>query len=252
MKRNFFNQGLLSTVLFLLFICAVSIAQHPDTVGIWLFDEGKGNTANDSSKRNHIAKAEGKVEWDQGKIGQAGKFEPGAYFVVDHTKTLNLSTFTITVWVKFFEDTGGGEQNIVHKQEGEDRSTRNYTVKMWEGTPFFIFASKGDGEALKLRGTSKITDGNWHHLAGSYDKTKGILYVDGKMEAEKNFTKEPSTNSADLRIGDGINGLVDEVQILSSALSAAEIRSVMKNGIQLTVQPLDKIATIWGRLKNAR
>ena len=64
MKRNFFNQGLLSTGLFLLFICAVSIAQHPDTVGIWLFDEGKGNTANDSSKRNHIAKAEGKVEWD--------------------------------------------------------------------------------------------------------------------------------------------------------------------------------------------
>ena len=85
-----------------------------------------------------------------------------------------------------------------------------------------------------------------------YDKTKGILYVDGKMETEKNFTKEPSTNSADLRIGDGINGLVDEVQILSSALSAAEIRSVMKNGIQLTVQPLDKIATIWGRLKNTR
>ena len=52
--------------------------------------------------------------------------------------------------------------------------------------------------------------------------------------------------------GSGINELVDEVQIASSALSAAEIRSVMKNGIQLSVQPQDKTATIWGRLKNAR
>ena len=88
-----------------------------------------------------------------------------------------------------------------------------------------------------MRGISKITDGNWHHLAGSYDKAKGILYVDGKMETEKNFTKDPSTNSADLCIGDGIIGLVDEVLILSLALSAAEIRSAIKNGSQLTVQP---------------
>ena len=68
--------------------------------------------------------------------------------------------FYDTVWGKFFEDTGGEEQNIVHKQGGKDRSTRNYTIKIWEGTPFCIFASKGDGDALKLRGTSKITDGN--------------------------------------------------------------------------------------------
>ena len=98
--------------------------------------------ATDSSQHKHTAKAEGQTKWDQSKIGQAGQFQPDNYFVVDHTKTLNLSTFTITVWVKFFEGTGGGEQNIVHKQEGKDRSTRNYTIKIWEGTPFSFLPAR--------------------------------------------------------------------------------------------------------------
>ena len=117
-------------------------AQRPGAAAIWLFDEGKGDMATDSSQHKHTAKAEGKVKWDQSKIGQAGQFQPDNYFVVDHTKTLNLSTFTITVWVKFFEGTGGGEQNIVHKQEGKDRSTRNYTIKIWEGTPFSFLPAR--------------------------------------------------------------------------------------------------------------
>ena len=76
-------------------------AQRPGAAAIWLFDEGKGDMATDSSQHKHTAKVEGKVKWDQSKIGQAGQFQPDNYFVVDHTKTLNLSTFTITVWVKF-------------------------------------------------------------------------------------------------------------------------------------------------------
>ena len=134
----------------LLFMCTVTNAQHPDTVGIWLFDEGKRDTANANPKRKHTAKAYGKVEWAPDKIGQAGKCKPGNYFVADNTEALDLSTFTITVWVKFSKDTDGAEQNIVHKQEGKDRSTRSYTIKIWEGMAFCIFASTSDDDAVKL------------------------------------------------------------------------------------------------------
>ena len=136
-------------------------AQRPGAAAIWLFDEGKGDMATDSSQHKHTAKVEGKVKWDQSKIGQAGQFQPDNYFVVDHTKTLNLSTFTITVWVKFFEGTGGREQNIVHKQEGKDRSTRNYTIKIWEGTPFSFLPAR----AIRCPQVAWYLQDNWWQLA---------------------------------------------------------------------------------------
>ena len=76
-------------------------AQRPGAAAIWLFDEGKRDMATDSSQHKHTAKVEGKVKWDQSKIGQAGQFQPDNYFVVDPTKPLNLSTFTILFGVSF-------------------------------------------------------------------------------------------------------------------------------------------------------
>ena len=113
-------------------------------VQVWSFDEGKGTEANDSSKKGHTATTVGKVEWDTGKIGQAAKFAPGSYFEAQHSSVLDLGIFTITVWVKFLENTGGGEQNIVYKRVDKDRSTRNYTLKMWDGQIWAVFASRGE------------------------------------------------------------------------------------------------------------
>ncbi len=82
--------------------------QHPDAVGIWFFDEGQGDVAEDSSGNGHTAKvAAGKLEWDTGKFGKAVGFKPGTYLEVEHTDTLNLETFTVAAWVKFLNDTGG-------------------------------------------------------------------------------------------------------------------------------------------------
>ena len=63
------------------------------------------------------------------------------------------------------------------------------------------------------------------------------------------FAKNPETNDAPLRIGNGIDGFIDELQILSVALSADEIQSDMDNGIQLPVEPIGKVTTTWSRLK---
>ena len=113
-------------------------------VQVWSFDEGKGTEANDSSKKGHTTTTVGKVEWDTGKIGQAAKFAPGSYFEAQHSSVLDLGIFTITVWVKFLENTGGGEQNIVYKRVDKARSTRNYTLKMWDGQIWAVFASRGE------------------------------------------------------------------------------------------------------------
>ena len=142
------------------FISCWGVALQPDTVAVWLLDERKGAEAADSSKHGHTVKAIGKVDRDTGKLGQAAKCKPGAYFEVPHADALNLSTFIITAWVKFLADTGGGEQNILYKQVGKDRVTRNHTGKIWEGQVWAIFPSGGNTNAVELGNQTKVADGN--------------------------------------------------------------------------------------------
>ncbi len=240
----------LITLLSILAICVPISAQHPDAVGIWLFDERAGDEAADSSGHEHTATVVGgKLEWVDGKIGEAVSFKPGTYLEVEHTDVLNLKTFTVAAWIKFLNDTGGGEQNIAYKQVGNDRLTRNYTLKMWGGKIYGIFASDGNTDAVELESATNVVDGKWHHVAIVYDKKAFKLYVNGKEENAGDFAKDPETNDAPLRIGNGIDGVIDELQILSVALSAGEIQSDMNNGIQLPVEPTGKATTTWGRLK---
>ena len=251
MKRNLFcSVFLIFGTLSLFIIYSPAYGQHPDAVGIWFFDEGSGDVAEDSSGNGHTAKvAAGKLEWGTGKFGKAVVFKPGTHLEVEHTDALNLDTFTVATWVKFITDTGGGEQNIAYKQLGDDRSTRNYTLKMWEGTIFAIFASGGNGDAAKIRSETNTIDKKWHHTAITYDKKALRLYIDGKEEASVNFEKSPETNDAPISIGAGIDAFIDELQILSVALSADEIQSDIDNGIQLAVEPTGKATTTWGYLK---
>jgi len=56
-------------------------------VGVWLFDEGKGDTASDSSGNRH-----------DGEIGNGIKWS--AVVIVPHEASLNLITWTVTAWIK--------------------------------------------------------------------------------------------------------------------------------------------------------
>ena len=250
MQRYLFLSELLVITLFVIAIPYPIYAQHPNVVGIWLFDEGDGNEIMDSSENGHTGiSVGGDLEWDKGKFGSAAKFTPGgAHIEVEHTDAFDLETFTVAVWVKFISDTGGGEQNIAYKQVGNDRVTRNYTVKMWNGQIYGVFASGGNTDIIELASQTKVVDGQWHHIALTYDMKAAKLYIDGVVEAEGNLNDVPTTNEAAIRIGAGIDGLIDELQILSVALSEEEIKNDMNNGITLAVEPVDSLSTTWGRM----
>ena len=242
---------LLVASLFIVTISSPVCAQHPNAVGIWLFDEGEGNEVMDSSGNGHTGIAVGgDLKWETGKFGNAVKVSPGgAYIEVAHTADLTLETFTVECWVMFTSDTGSGEQNIAYKQVGDDRVTRNYTVKMWDGLIWAAFASGGNTDIVELGSQTNVIDGKWHHVAMTYDKTAAKLYIDGKVEDEGALSEIPTANEAPLRIGPGMDGLIDELQILSVALSAEEIQRDMNDGITLAVQPAGSVIITWGYMK---
>ena len=89
-----------------------------------------------------------------------------------------------------------------------------------------------------MTGTTDLTDGQWHHVAVTYDNNatqKFKLYVDGSLESAFNLTSVTmNTNSnTNFRIGrrvDNANyftGAIDEVRFWNVARSAQEISGNM-------------------------
>jgi hypothetical protein len=93
----------------------------PETiVGAWPFDEGKDDTAGDSSGRGHNGTLLNGPKWVDGKVGKALEFDGTNGVQIPHSDELTLSTFTIAAWIKLEE--GGAWQQVVSKPG------RNYSV----------------------------------------------------------------------------------------------------------------------------
>ena len=73
--RRFSILSVMLTCLFsigILFISAASASIDPDTVvGVWLFDEGKGDVASDASGNGLDGELMDKPKWVEGKFGMA-------------------------------------------------------------------------------------------------------------------------------------------------------------------------------------
>ena len=106
-------------------------------------------------------------------------------------------------------------------------------------------------------GTTIVTDNEWHHLAGTYDKKSVKSYVDGVVEADAPFDGTPDESPGPLTIGDcygfpyPVKGLMDEVGLFNVALTEEEINRLMNDGLSevLSVSPSGKTAVTWGRIK---
>ncbi|MBA7558226.1 hypothetical protein ES705_51021 [subsurface metagenome] len=77
--------------------------------------------------------------------------------------------------------------------------------------------------------STEIWDGEWHHIAGTYDGSNLRLYVDGsEVGSGKSVSKTIGYSAGDLFIGSYgmgyyFDGLIDEVRIWSSALEASQL-----------------------------
>ena len=227
-------------------------------VGVWLFDEDNGDEVMDSSENRLTgAAAEGDLEWGEGKFGRALDFADGAQVHVEHNDILNLETFTMTLWVSI-ESTGTAQVIAVKQTVNSDR---NYNIEIWDHTVRSSFASGGAPGAGSVEGPPIVMDGEWHHIASTYDLKEFRLYIDGKLDATQATTTKPDTNTGPFVIGaflDGANatnGLVDEVGLFSAPLEEEDILAIMNNGLAeatgvAAVSSTGKLTTTWGGIKS--
>ena len=232
----------------------------PETaVGIWLFDEGKGDTNKDSSGNGHDGEIKGNLKWVDGKFGGALSF-PGiadSYVSISHEDSLSLSNWSITSWIKV-EDSGSW-QGIVVKQGG---APRNYATYVNKGTGLFRSEIRlGNGTQKGVGGQTVVTDSQWHHVAATYDRQFMRVFVDGMLEGEAPIVDEPATNTDPVRIGvfnegeSPTKGIIDEVGLFNVALTEDDIQKIMNDGLSkaigmTAVDSSSKFTTTWATIKS--
>src|SRR5256712_3112179 len=164
------------------------------------------------------------------------------YFDPPVTADMSMpGSFTVNAWFKTTKNNPSGvEEMIVNKGGiGLDRIGENMNYGM----------SITDSEKVKggfedsgisnndhfVSSSASYNDGNWHMAAVTYDSTTGAitLYVDGASAGITTSLLPPETNSKPLRIGANSRannsyfaGQIDEVQIVSRALSSSEIADI--------------------------
>ena len=110
-------------------------------------------------------------------------------------------------------------------------------------------------------GPELVNDDKWHHLAFTYNGKKKMLYVDGKVSVDVAASGTFGLKGKDLWIGAQspnrrpTNGLIDDVGVFNKALSAANINTILKNGLgsilaTTAVSPKDRLTTTWSNIKS--
>jgi len=258
---------LISIVIFSLFITGFGYAKiDPKTVvGLWLFDEGKGDTTKDSSGNGNDGTLMSKPKWVDGKFGKALEFDGSASYVNCGNNDILTMTKEVTVvfWIKnnkkmtVFED----RQAVAGKHYLE------YEVGIYPSGGVHTYTSDGAGnydEGINCNNTINGGDwpNEWHHLAWTLKLKHETVYVDGVKVGEFDKPHEGTKVGVhNLEIGRRsgevgllLRGTVDEVAVANVALTQPDIEICMKDGLEKTlgmvaVYPAGKLATYWSNIK---
>jgi hypothetical protein len=220
-----------------LVLTSAASAIDPNLVGWWKLNEGSGITANDSSGNEIYGLIYNSPTWVSGKIGSYALQFNGVNNYVDcgNSTLLNISAqITMACWVKIPPTVrvppGESWQPFLAKGDGAWRLSRSQTggtVHMGfnNSTPIGWFDS-----------ITEVNDGNWHHVAGTFDGVQAKIYIDGQLDNSIS-TPTPATinTTADiLHLGHNsvqttryLNGTLDDVRLYKRALKGLEIPIIM-------------------------
>ena len=173
---------MLVIIVSLTFIRFVDADLNPEAlkamVGVWLFDEGSGNTATDTSGNGREGEIKG-PKWARGKYNGALEFDGKDDIVeIPHDKAFELAEYTIVAWAQPVSN--GAWRTVVGKEPAE--TPRSFGIYITGNTNVL---GVNFTQANQWKGTEgKITfvDGTWYHVAARYDGTTLRGYLNGQME----------------------------------------------------------------------
>ena len=191
-----------------------------------LVSGGAGSTVESASGATDEIR--GTVKFAAGVAGKAMRFDGGTSVIrkAAQAPKLNPDAFSIEAWLAL-----PAKQRAAATVVEQQQSHRGYVLAVdREGCLNLQFALGREWkECVSLR---PVPLGKWVHVAATYTPDSGVnLYLDGQYMG--NLVLLGSllfAEDVDLRIGRGLDGLLDELVIHNAELSAAEVRKHFEAG----------------------
>ncbi len=203
----------------------------------YLFEESSGSTVIDSQSDND-GTLEGNVSRTAGLNGGGLEFDGSSYVNLGQVFSDNVDEgLTLSAWIKPGAESGNFEGLIMHRGDNID----SYALYIIPDTKEIGFKTSGTTNAWMTSVNSSLWDGNWHHIAVSYDGSEKVIYLDsvvvGNVSASGIIESGEGYN---LLLGAGrdetpprgfYQGLMDEVQIYNYALTRSEIGDLYRTAV---------------------
>ena len=231
--------GVIGVLLLVLLVVAVTVPKirtqvtkriqaqvlPSDAVSYWEMSEGFGTTTADSIDAN-TGTFQGPLVWSSGRVGAGLRFDGNSYLDMGNPTNLRITNvITLEAWVKTSKATGG--QAIITKW-GNDESL-SYWFGINEKKASFRLGAPG-AASVGVTGAIDIADGQWHHVASTYNGSEMKLYIDGTLDGTTNRTGAIVNGTAAVLIGFEargnsvlFNGKIDEAVVYNRVLPAEEI-----------------------------
>ena len=235
-----------------------------NALGIYLFDEGEGKVAGDSSGNGSDGELLNDVQWVDGKFGTALQFD-GLTSVVELNNPMNVGEFgtshSISIWANLAAQQNPHADMIGNhgkpggyeiEQRGEEHNKFYFGMKIndaWQGGPW------------AERPATQLVDGVWEHLVVIRDGDTVKHYLNGDQTVEYGIDPDRVEDTTESNFfignsaccGDGriITGTLDEAAIFTVALTEADVAALAGGLMNATsVDSAGKMTTTWGQLKS--
>jgi hypothetical protein len=146
--------------------------------GFWHLNENTGTTAGDSSGNANNGTVVGATRIS-GRFGRSLHFDGiDDKVVVPRSSTLEPANVTVESWLR--APASPGPYKHIISQGASDCGSASYGLYTGaNGGLIFYIAATSPTFALSPDAGAAIWDGNWHHVAGTFDGATVRLYVDG-------------------------------------------------------------------------
>lgn len=224
-------------------------------VGWWAMNEGSGQTVRDwSGKGGHGylgTSPEPDIAdptWVDGVLnGSALRFFGDQVVSIPASSSLQPQKLTVSAWVRYKSELHGWHVPGIFKYPismgggGCGASSYGMVTNVDEGLTFFIGAQDGKGYDSPSA-PSSMWDGDWHHVAGTFDGSRVRLYLDGVQRG--NGTPVPAGTKIDYSFANqsgAIGGYADTCERLLNFRGDVD-------GVQIWSTPVP-VDTVWRIVK---
>lgn len=219
-----------------------------EPIDIWHLNATSGDFAIDSWESDNDGIVTGTPNWTTGRVGNALLFDGATnYITVDRPVQ---DDFTICAWIK--TDKPGidfpDHWRLAPIMESEVGALGNDFGFGVDVNGYLAYGNGGEFDAT-VSGITSVIDNEWHHACVTRNTITGaaILYVNGLEDAVGATDTATLDANASAYIGNAFDGgvyfegLIDEIFVYNSVLSADQILSLYEDTLPavLSVSPAD-------------